>query len=314
MCLAVVLEIPCMVLTAVLRGCGQARSASVVAVTVMAVQVVGVAVFGGVLGLGLTGLPCAVVASGIIGVALDLRYLHRYGLLAGVLRGQWPVGGLRAALRTLSTVGIPVGGTFVVLFLANSATLRVLAGYGEAAVSGFGIASTTQIVLIVPAMGLGTAIAILTHSGGGRPVLRRGVVLAAALYAILGAVIGLAAGPIARAAAPTAAIADVAAGYLQVVGPTLAFVGVQLTVLTVLEQTGSGFVALAFNVGYFGLSIGVGAALAHGAGSYRPLFSTMAVANVLALAALAPLAVRRLGTLTAQPAHQPGTLTLRQES
>src|SRR5262249_23448206 len=145
-------------------------------------------------------LPCAVVASVAGGLLLDAVYLHRYGLLHGVLRGRWHASGFREAVRVLSTVGVPVGGTFVVLFLANSATLRVLARYGEAAVSGYGIANTTQIVLIVPAMGLGTAIAILTNAGRGPSAVRRGVILAAVLYLSLGVLVGLTAGPLARLA------------------------------------------------------------------------------------------------------------------
>jgi Na+-driven multidrug efflux pump len=309
MCTAVVLEVPCMILTAALRGSGRAGPASLVAVTVMVIQVAGVAILGGPFGLGLLSLPWAVVASAFGGLALAAAFLHRYGLLAGILRAPAPrpVGGIRRAVATLVGVGVPISGTFVVLFLANVATLRVLANYGEAAVSGYGIANTTQIVVIVPAMGLGTAVAILVNQGGGAAVLvavRRGAVLAAGLYAMFGALIWIGAGPIARIAAPDQQISGVAATYLRVVGPTLACVGTMLATLTVLEQTGSGFVALAFNCCYFAISIGIGAVLAHRSGSYRPLFDTMAIANVAALVAVAPIAIhrfRRLATAAVIP-------------
>ena len=297
MCLVAVLDVPCMVLTAALRGSGRPGQASIVVVTVMVVQVAGVAVFGGPLGLGLMGLPAAIAVAVVVGLALDAVFLHRAGRLAGILRYERTPGGFRRAVRALVSVGVPVGGTFVVLFLANGATLRVLGAYGPAAVSGYGIANTTQIVVIVPALGIGTAVAILVNQNRSGPVgaiVLRGAVVAAWLYATLGALVFLGAGPIARLASPDQAIGEVAETYLRVVGPTLACVGIMLAALTTLEQTGSGFVALAFNVVYFGLSIGIGAGLAHRSGSYRPLFDTMAVANALALAAVAPILVRRI--------------------
>jgi Na+-driven multidrug efflux pump len=299
MCAVAVLDIPCMVLTAALRGSGHPGRASIVVVTVMMCQVAGVALFGGALGLGLMGVPPAVAASIAVGLALDAVFLHRAGLLTGLFRHAPAPGGLRRALKVLASVGVPVGGTFVVLFLANGATLRVLGAYGEAAVAGYGIANTTQIVIVVPALGLGTAVAILVNqkASPAAGIVRRGAVLATALYATLGLLIFAGAGPIARLAAPDRVIGGVAEDYLRVVGPTLACVGVMLAALTLLEQTGSGFIALAFNAVYFGLGLGIGAALAHRAGSYRPLFDTMAVANALALAALAPILVRRIRRL-----------------
>ncbi len=301
MCAVVVLEIPCMVLAAALRGWGRAGAASLVAVTVMVIQVAGVAVLGGPFGLGVMALPWAVAASAVGGVLLAAALLHRYQLLSGIASEARP-GSLVRAFRRLASVGVPVGGTFFVLFLANGATLRVLGRFGATAVSGYGIANTTQIVVIVPAIGLGTAVAILVNQSTGATAItatvRRGAMIAALLYVTLGAAIRLAAGPIARLAAPDPAIATVAAAYLRVVGPTLACVGTMLTALTVLEQTGSGFVALIFNVGYFATSIGVGAALAYRSGGYGPLFDTMAVANVVALVTIAPIAVRRIRRLT----------------
>jgi hypothetical protein len=87
--------------------------------------------------------------------------------------------------------------------------------------------------------------------------------------------------------------------YLRTVGPTVACIGVMLTMLTLLEQTGSGFVALGFNICYFGASIAVGGWLAYREGSAHALFATLAAANVVALIAIAPIVVRRVGRLVA---------------
>ncbi|WP_027343318.1 MATE family efflux transporter [Hamadaea tsunoensis] len=296
MCLVVVLEVPCMILTAALRATGHPGQASGVAVTVMVIQVAGVAVFGGVLGLGLNGFPLAVAASAAVGLAAAAVLLQRHGLLSAIIHTRHTDhGGHGEAWRALAAVGVPVGGTFVVLFLANSATIRVLARFGEAAVAGYGIASTTQIVLIVPAMGLGTAVAILVNQDRSTPpitTVRRGAALATLMYAPISVFLWLFAGRIADLAAPDAETARVTYEFLKITGPSLACVGIMLTLLTVLEQTGSGFVALSFNLCYFAAAIGVGAVLARH--DYEPLFTTMAVVNVLALACAVPMVRRRI--------------------
>jgi Na+-driven multidrug efflux pump len=307
MCLVIITEVPYLVLAGALRGMGRTGSASIVAMAVMVIQVAGVVVVGGVLRHGLISVPYSVAASALAGLALAVAFLRRSGPLAAILRGTGTRlrDGIQPAARILASVGVPVGGTFIVLALANTATLRVLSRFGAAAISGYGIANATQVVLIVPAVGLGTAVAVLVNQNGGVTAVAtvaRGAALAGIAYTGVGVLVWIAASPIARIASPDPRVSAVAGTYLHVVGPTLACVGTMLAGLTVLEQTGSAFIALSFNVGYFGLSIGIGAVLAHHAARYQPFIDTLAFANVLALIALAPLVVHRIRRLTAAAA------------
>lgn len=302
MCLVIITEVPYLVLAGALRGMGRTGSASIVAMTVMVIQVTGVAVIGGVLHLGLIGVPYAIFASALAGLALAIAFLRRTGELAARGIGTRLRDGIGPAVRILGSVGVPVGGTFVVLALANAATLRVLSRFGATAISGYGIANATQVVLIVPAVGLGTAVAVLVNRNGGvtaMATVARGAALAGIAYTIVGVLVWIAASPIAEIASSDPRVRAVASTYLHVVGPSLACVGTMLAGLTVLEQTGSAFIALSFNVGYFGLSIGIGAVLANHAGRYQPFIDTLAVANVLAVISVAPLVVHRIRRLTA---------------
>jgi Na+-driven multidrug efflux pump len=273
-------------------------------------------------------VPWSIVASSVVGVTLAVVLLHRHGLLPHLTSRPRPA--LRAmqqeevsqrsdgpilphnreessrAWRVLGTVGLPVGGTFLVLFAANGAQLRVLNQFGDAVVSGFGIANATQTVLIVPAIGLGSAISILVNrarnaagAAGIAGTIRRGVLLAIGVYVCLGALIWTVAAPVARLASSDPAVIAPTVDYLRTVGPTVACVGVMLTMLTLLEQTGSGFVALTFNICYFGASIAVAGWLAYREGSAHALFATLAAANVVALIAIAPIVVRRVGRFVA---------------
>jgi Na+-driven multidrug efflux pump len=312
MSVAFVLEVPWLALAGALRGWGRAGSASIASISVMVLQILGVYLLGGPGGLGVQALPWSIVAAAVWGLGLTVALLRRAGLPAVVT--DWRPGergALRSALGILSTVGVPIFGTFVLLFLANSAQLRLLARFGDSVVAGFGIGYTTQTVVIVPAIGLGTALAILINQSGGRSgrfvgaTVRRGLVLGASFYALAGTGLWLGAGAIARFAAGSAPVATSAARYLHLVGPTLACVGVMLMFLTILEQTGSGFVALAFNTVYFGLSVGLAGWAAAGSPSPDPFFRTLAIANVCALLAILPVVRVRLRRFTVRGSDEP---------
>ncbi|WP_034263657.1 MATE family efflux transporter [Actinospica robiniae] len=320
MCLAMVLEVPWLVLAGALRGWGRAGAASTASMTVMVLQTVTVYLLGGPGGLGVTAVPWSIVVAAVLGLALTAILVRRNGL--GVLltgrETEGPerfTGALRSGFGVLRSIGVPIGGTFLLLSLLNSAQLRLLKRFGDATVSGFGIGNATQTMVIVPAVGLGTAIAITVNQGGGvaaadvRGVIRRGLVIGASVYVPIGLLLWLGSGTIARFAAGTAPVAAAASSYLRYVGPTLACVGLMLVLLTVLEQIGAGFTAMTFNAVYFALSVGCAAWVAAGADEPTPFFATLAVANVAALLAIVPVIRHRIRRLTRAASNLPDPTT-----
>lgn len=309
MCLAMVLEVPWLVLAGSLRGWGRAGAASVASMTVMVLQTVAVYVLGGPGGLGVTAVPWSVVVAAVLGLALTVILVRRNGL-PGLLTGRDVDGmqsfavALRSGFGVLRSIGVPIGGTFLLLCLFNSAQLRLLDRFGDAVVSGFGIGNATQTMVIVPAVGLGTAVAITINQGGGvttanvRGAIRRGLIIGASVYGPIGLLLWLGSGFIGRFAAGSAPVAAAASSYLRYVGPTLACVGLMLVLLTVLEQVGAGFTAMTFNAVYFALSVGCAAWVAAGFTDPTRFFATLAVANVAALLAAVPLVRHRIRRLT----------------
>jgi Na+-driven multidrug efflux pump len=275
---------------------------------VMVIQTLGVFLLGGPGGLGVMAVPWSIVIASVLGLALTVALVRRAGLIGIVTdRHADYSGGMRSGFAVLSSVGVPIGGTFVLLFLLNGAQLRLLGRFGDAVVAGFGIGYATQTMVIVPAIGLGTAVAIIINQSAGgsaaplvRTTIRRGLVIGAGLYAVAGTVLWLGSGIIARFAGGSPAVAASAAQYLRLVGPSLAGVGVMLMFLTILEQVGAGFVALTFNAVYFGLSVALAGWAAAGSSDPAPFFRTLALVNVAALLAILPIVRYRVRRLAAR--------------
>ncbi|WP_433271698.1 MATE family efflux transporter [Actinosynnema sp. CS-041913] len=285
--------------SAVLRGVGRGVAAALLTVTYVVSTVVGVAVLGLGQGLGLTAVPVVAAVAGAVELVAGLVLLGRTGLLTwrGVLR--WPSDVPRLALG----VGLPVAASYVLLFVVNLLLVRIAAAGGPDAVAGFNAGYTVQTAVLVPAIGFGSAIAVLVNQGvgaGDRTVaataFRRGVVLVAAGYAVVTVAFLLGGAPLASLMAGDPAVVEQARAFLTVVGPTFGCTGVVLAVLTVLQQVGRGGLAVALNLGYFALMVAVGWWAVDASGSVGALHWTMAViavASVLVGLPVAAWSVRR---------------------
>ncbi|RBL83730.1 hypothetical protein DDE05_28590 [Streptomyces cavourensis] len=77
---------------------------------------------------------------------------------------------VRAAVRRLTAVGVPVGASYLVICAANLVLMRILAPFGPSVQSGYANAATLQTLLIIPGLVLGSATAIVlnSHRGAGR--------------------------------------------------------------------------------------------------------------------------------------------------
>jgi hypothetical protein len=189
-------------------------------------------------------------------------------------------------------------------------------------VAGFTIAYTLQTLVILPAVGAGSAIAIVMNQcrAAGRPALaarayHRGLLLVAAGYLPASALAAGLGGPVVRLLAADPVVREQATRYLGLVGPTFVCTGLVLATLTVLEQTGYGPVAVLLNVLYFAEIVGVGGWLTASAGDPVMLYRTTAAANLTGPAFVVVLALvlvrrGRRGAATppaAPPATPPAT-------
>lgn len=284
---------------AVLRGMGHGGTAAMLTATYVTLNLGLVAVVGLALEVGLMAVPLATAVSGSVELLLGLAILRRLGVLRG-LRARRP-----DTTRLALAVGLPVAGSYLLLFVVNVLLLRIVARFGELAVAGFTIGYSVQTFVVVPAVGVGSAIAILMNqqlAGGARALVpetfRRGLGLVAVAYLVVTVALLAAGRPLVGLLSANPDIVAHAWRFVAVVGPTFGFTGLVLAALTVLEQVGHGPFAIGMHVVYFAAIVSVGWWAVARSGDVGDLYLTMAVAasiSVVTALSSAWWAVRRTG-------------------
>lgn len=267
---------------AVLRGTGRGLPSAVLTGSYVTLNLVLLTVFQGA---GLVVVPVCAAVAGAVELAIGVALLRRAGIRPAASRPD--------VLRLLGPVGVPVGVSYVVLFAVNLLLLRIVAPAGEAAVAGFAVAYTVQTFVVVPAVGFGSAIAVLTNqrlaSGlAATSVLRRGTAVVVGCYAVVTVAVVAGGRQLVALLSPNPEIVGHAARFVTVVGPTFGATALMIALVTVLEQVGHGVVAVLLNVSYFAVVVAVGEWVVTGT-DVGPLYVTMAVAALASLATGLPL-------------------------
>lgn len=234
---------------------------------------------------GLFTLAWAAGASAIANLAASAVVARRAGLIGAI---RLPRAAFATAARFLVRVGVPVALSTVVLFASNFAYLWILEPFGAQVASGFSLAYNVQIPLIMPALALGSAISIVMNQRVGVPqrVFAAGMTQTALVYAVVAAGASALHGPLLRMLHVPPLAAAQADLYLGWVAPTFVLLGPVIVVLSVLEQTGSGALAVGLNVVYFGSIVVAGGMLARAFHDPAWLYGVTAAANVAGIAGL----------------------------
>lgn len=268
---------------AVLRGTGRGVASATITGCYVTLHLVLITVFSGA---GLMMVPAGAAIAGTVELALGIMFLRSQGIR--------PSGWLPDVLRLLGPVGIPVGASYFVLFAVNLLLLRIVAPAGEAAVAGFSVAYTVQTFVIVPAVGFGSAIAVLMNQRlaaghDATTVLRKGMLIVAGCYAAVSLALLAGGRSLMGLLSTSPEIVDHAERFITVVGPTFGCTALMIALVTVLEQIGYGAAAVALNVSYFAVVIAVGEWVVDGT-DLGPLYVTMAVAALGSLGTGLPIA------------------------
>ena len=270
---AELLQVGAVLCASSLRGYGRAGAGSAVSLVTAVLQFAGVAVFGLGRHGGIFTVPASLAVGSLVGLAFGVYLLRRSGLLGpSVSRSS----GRRSSARRsfawrpevighLFRVGLPVALTQLLLFGGNFGLLWVLGRTGPDVVSGFSAAATLQVLLIMPGIVLGSAIAIVLNQqrAAGKAAwmpagLSAGMRIGFGLYAVIGLLVWLLRGPIGDLMSGDPRVAAVTSAYLGAVGLTYFIQGPVLAALASMEQLGAGFLALALNVFYFVVIVAVG--------------------------------------------------------
>ncbi|MGA5760883.1 MATE family efflux transporter [Nonomuraea bangladeshensis] len=284
-----------------LRGYGHVRQATVLVICTAGVRVGLVAGLGLGAGIGIAAVPVAEAAAGLTGLAMGLVLLRRTELWHPAAARIWR----RGVFTDLRRIGVPIAMSFLVISAYNLAAIGVLGNYGENAVAGFTVAATLQNVVLLPGMVLGTATAITINQRRGagewgriRASMRGGIEVTVVTYVVIAALVWSLHDPLARLIGGDAGVAAAAGAYLGAVALTYAVQGPVLASLTVMEETGGGFLAIVLNAIYFGLIVAVGAAAAHAAGSADGFYAAVAYCNLIGVT-VPIVAVRHIRKLSA---------------
>jgi Na+-driven multidrug efflux pump len=276
----------------VLRGLGRTGTAALVTALYVCCYL-GTVIVGGLVLRG--GLMTVALGAGLAGLAelcVGLTILTRDRVLGPRAFTAWR----RGVPRLIAAIGLPVGSTFVVLCVVNLLLLRVVAPAGQQTVAGFSIGYMLQTAIIVPAVGLGSAVAVLMNqsvAAGFRPAartaFRRGMFLAAGGYAAVTVLVVVAGGQLADLMSGSPAVAAQAREFVSVVGPAFGAMALTLTAMTVLEQVGYGALAAFLNAVYFTAILTIGWLRVEHTGHVSGLYATMAIAAVCGLVTGLPL-------------------------
>lgn len=271
------LTMPPVLAGAALRGMGRATAAAHMAVAATVLTVGAILAAQQLWGLGAMSVPVGLAAGSVPLAVLGWVVLRRGGLVF-----RWPADPV-PALRLLREVALPVAGSFLVLSGASLGYLWLIRDGGVAGVTGFGLGQTVQLFLIVPAIAIGSAVAITVtlHGEAARPNAFRMVLrLTVPTYAVIAGAVVLCREPLVGLLTPDGAVRAVAVDYLGWIGPSLAALGVTLALLTYLEQAGRAVAALVLNVTFFAAVLAVGAALPDPLHAHS-LVVLLALANVV---------------------------------
>ncbi|WP_344477618.1 MATE family efflux transporter [Nonomuraea monospora] len=285
-----------------LRGYGHVRQATVLVIWTAGVRIGLVAGLGLGTGIGIAAVPVAEAAAGLTGLALGLVLLRRTELWHPPAVRIWR----REVFTDLRRIGVPIAMSFFVLAAYNFAVIGVLGDYGENAVAGFTVASTLQNIVLLPGMVLGTATAITINQQRGagewpriRESMRGGIEVTVVTYVAIAALVWALHDPLARLMGGDAGVVAATGAYLGAVALTYVVQGPVLASLTVMEETGGGFLAIVLNAVYFGLIVAVGAVVASAVGSADGFYAAVAYCNLIGVTV--PLvAVRHVRKLSAR--------------
>ncbi|WP_018790230.1 MATE family efflux transporter [Salinispora arenicola] len=311
MAAAELLQVVAILCASGLRGYGHGGAGAAVVVVSAAVQFAGVALLGLAAGMGAMSVPLSIAVGSVVGALLGVWLMRRHGLIRfGAELTRWHP----ESARHIRSVGLPVATTQLILFGANFGLLWVLGDFGPRVIAGFSSAVTLQFLVLMPAIVLGSATAIVLNQqrGAGRAdwlpgTMHNGLAITVGAYLLLSVVMWAGSDLFGRLMTDSPSIADQTALYLSTVGLTYVLMGPVLTSLTVMEQIGSGLLAVVLNLVYFAAIVVIGALVVAAVPEPVALYRTIAWCNLAGvIVVLAGLhAVRRASRLPAPTGAAP---------
>jgi putative MATE family efflux protein len=177
-------------LRAVLNGEGDARAPMVILAASTAVNLGLDPLFIFTFGMGIAGAGWATVAAQLVSLVAFACFVLAHGGSAARFRLSL-MAPRRAPARAIVSLGVPAAAVYFVMAAGTLLTNRVIAGFGQLAVAGYGAGSKVDMIVALPIMGLATAAVTLVgmFAGAGRADLVRSTALYTYRWALITAVV-----------------------------------------------------------------------------------------------------------------------------
>ncbi|NNM59325.1 MAG: MATE family efflux transporter [Legionellales bacterium] len=243
--------------------------------------------FSNVMGYNWVGYIMALVLSSALGIVLSMFYVQEKFLTLShsvSLSRTALINGIILPLKA----GFPVFVSYL-LILSNLVFINiVLVNFGASVLTGFSIAYRIQSVAIIPAIAMGTAMAVLysrclysKNYQTAEQILLVGFAGCILIYMVISVFLYINKISIIHFITSDQSVVLPAATYLCYLSLTYIAMGPFLAYLTMLEQTGSGKKALMINSVYFILSMVLGISLTAYFNNYKYLYLSIAIINVM---------------------------------
>lgn len=191
-------------------------------------------------------------------------------------------------LSDIAFIGSPVMGSFLLLFGFLFSFNYLVSFYGANEIAGFGIAFRIQSFVILPAIALGTSMAIHANNAISeqnysriRQIFFVGLGLSTVMYLAISVAVFLLQTRLVMLFTLDEAVIGSALRYLNCVAPSYLSLGVVLVLMTALEQTGQGLRVLLINIVFYSLAIGIAALLGLNKEDSTRLYLVIAIMNWL---------------------------------
>ena len=191
-------------------------------------------------------------------------------------------------LTPIMKVGMPVLLSLLVIFSSLFIINSTLSYFNPSILTGYSIAYRVQNVVILPAITIGTAIAILSSKAraeGDRKeehfIQSTGLAICFLFYILLSGLIYYFRDNVMALVTANVELIHAGSIYLKTVALTYVCMGPNLAYLTLLEQSGFGCKSFFINVPYFLFAVGIGCMAAIHYQHYEYLYITIAITNIL---------------------------------
>ncbi|CAE13056.1 MATE family efflux transporter [Photorhabdus sp. S12-55] len=189
-------------------------------------------------------------------------------------------------IKDISTMALPVMGSFSLVFIFLFSFNYLVSFYDAHEIAGFSIAFRIQSFIILPAIALGTAMAIhYNNSLSKRNFVRAnqvfliGLSLTGVIYIFISVAVFFLKVWLVKFFTLDELIAEAALRYLNCVSPSYFSLGIVLGLMTALEQIGQGLRVLLINITLYSLEIGIAALLGLKQEDATRLYLTIAIFN-----------------------------------